>query len=314
MSAENEARVQAAGERARAGTARENVAVLGLGDMGRALASALLAAGHRVTVWNRTAHKADALVAAGARRAASPAAAIAASEVVIVCILDYADVAPLLADDGAGAALAGRVVVNVTNGSPAEARLLAERVAGLGAEYLDGGVMAVPEIIGLPQAFVLYSGAEAAFEAHRGVLDAMARSVYLGPDPGAAPLHDLALLSGMYGMFGGFLHAAALVRSAGGNVDAFTRELLVPWLRAMAESQLPAMAAQVAAGEYGATGSHLAMQVAHDAIGDVSRAQGVSTELFGPLWELMKRRVADGHGHESLGGVVELLHSGAPTA
>ncbi|WP_372516322.1 NAD(P)-dependent oxidoreductase [Streptomyces noursei] len=289
-------------------SARRNVAVLGLGDMGTALAAALLAAGHRVTVWNRTARKADGLVEQGARRAASPAEAIGASDVVIVCILDYADVAPLLSDDGADAALKGKVVVNVTNGSPAEARELAERVAGLGADYLDGGIMAVPEIIGAPQAVVLYSGAKDAFEAHREVLDAFAGSVYLGADPGLAPLNDLALLSGMYGMFGGFLHAAGLVRSAGGNVTAFTTELLMPWLRAMADSQLPAMAAQVDSGDYGATGSNLAMQVSHDAIGDVSRAQGVSTELFAPLWELMKRRVADGHGAESVGGVVELVH------
>ncbi|MGG2462449.1 NAD(P)-dependent oxidoreductase [Streptomyces sp. RGM 3693] len=309
-SADNSAGNSAANsvESAVRGTARQSVSVIGLGDMGTALATALLAAGHQVTVWNRTARKADGLVEKGARRAESPAAAIAASEVVLVCILDYADVAPLLAADGAGAALKGRVVVNVTNGSPAEARALADRVSDLGAEYLDGGIMAVPDLIGKPSAFVLYSGAKDAFERSRGVLDSFARSVYLGTDPGLAPLNDLALLSGMYGMFGGFLHAAALMRSADRNVTAFTREVLMPWLRAMAENQLPAMAAQVDSGDYGVTGSNLAMQVSHDAIGDASRAQGVSTELFDPLWELMKRRVADGHGQESIGGVLELLH------
>ncbi|KUL33664.1 6-phosphogluconate dehydrogenase [Streptomyces sp. NRRL F-4489] len=286
----------------------KNVAVLGIGAMGTALAAALLSAGHTVTVWNRTARKAEGLVEKGARRAESPAEAIGASEIVLVCILDYADVGPLLADGGAGEALRGRIVVNLTNGSPAEARELAERVSGLGADYLDGGIMAVPGLIGTPHAFVLYSGPENAFEASRGVLDACARSVYLGADPGLAPLNDLALLSGMYGMFGGFLHAAALVRSAGGKVTEFTRELLVPWLLAMAGNQLPAMAEQADSGDYGATGSNLAMQVSHDAIGAVSRAQGVSNELFAPLWALMERRVADGHGEESFAGVLELVH------
>ncbi|WP_274919185.1 NAD(P)-dependent oxidoreductase [Streptomyces sp. WZ-12] len=290
----------------------KSVTVLGLGDMGTALATSLLAAGHRVSVFNRTPHKAAALAEKGARQAQSPAEAIRDSPLVLVCILDYAGIGPLLTDDGAGEALRGRTVVNLTNGSPDEARALAERVTALGADYLDGGIMAVPEIIGKPQAFVLYSGAGDVFEAHRGLLDTFARSVYLGSDPGLAPLNDLALLSGMYGMFGGFLHAAGLVRSAGGNVAEFTRELLVPWLRAMADSQLPAMAEQADAGNYGATGSNLAMQVSHDAIGGVSRAQGVSTELFAPLWELMKRRVADGHGEESLGGVVELVHPRGP--
>ncbi|MGY5080073.1 NAD(P)-dependent oxidoreductase [Streptomyces nigrescens] len=290
-------------------TVKKSVAVLGLGSMGAALADALLVAGHEVTVWNRTPGRAEGFVARGARRAESVAEAIAAGEIVIVCILDYGDIGPLLEQQGVGrAALQGRVVVNVTNGSPEEARAMAERVTGLGASYLDGGIMAVPEIIASPEAFVLYSGSREAFEAHRGVLDAFARSVYLGEEPGLAPLHDLALLSGMYGMFGGFLHAAALVRSAGGSVAEFTTTLLQPWLAAMAGG-LPAMAAQIDSGDYTVTGSPLAMQVAHDSIGEVSRAQGVSPELFAPLFALMERRVADGRGSEGLAGVVELVHA-----
>ncbi|MEU9114799.1 NAD(P)-binding domain-containing protein [Streptomyces sp. NPDC048483] len=286
---------------------KKNVAVLGLGAMGTALTDALLAAGHRVTVWNRTAAKADGPVERGARRAATVAEAVAAGEVVIVCILDYADAGVLLTERAGGDdALRGRVVVNVTNGSPQEARTMAERVTGLGGTYLDGGIMAVPEMIGRPGALVLYSGSWAAFEAHQGVLETFARGVYLGEDPGAAPLHDLALLSGMYGMFGGFAHAAALVRSAGGPVAEFTTELLVPWLRAMCGG-LPTMAAQIDSGEYGATGSNLGMQVSHDSIGAVSRAQGVSDELFAPVLALMKRRVAGGHGAEGFAGVVEEL-------
>jgi hypothetical protein len=130
--------------------------------------------------------------------------------------------------------------------------------------------------------------------------------VYLGADPGTAPLHDLALLSGMYGMIGGFLHSAALVRASGGRVAEFARDELLPWLQAMLGA-LPAWAAQVDARDYAETGSNLAMQVAHDAIGDLSRAQGVSTELWDPFLRLMKRRVADGHGAEGLPGLVELL-------
>lgn len=289
-------------------TVKKRVAVLGLGSMGAALAEALLGAGYEVTVWNRTPGRAEGLVARGARRAGSVAEAVRAGEIVLVCILDYGDIGPLLEQQGGGrAALQGRVVVNVTNGSPEEARAMAERVTALGAGYLDGGIMAVPEIIASPEAFVLYSGSREAFEAHREVLEAFARSVYLGEDPGLAPLHDLALLSGMYGMFGGFLHAAALVRSAGGPVAEFTTTLLQPWLGAMAGG-LPAMAAQIDSGDYTVTGSPLAMQAAHDSIGEVSRAQGVSPELFAPLFALMERRVADGHGREGLAGLVELVH------
>ncbi|OAR24380.1 6-phosphogluconate dehydrogenase [Streptomyces sp. ERV7] len=283
-----------------------SVSVVGLGAMGTALADALLAAGHTTTVWNRTPAKADPLVERGALRAARVADAAAAGDLVVFCVLGYADVHALV--DTAGAALRGRVVVNLTNGSPQEARELAVKVRALGADYLDGGVMAVPAMIGRPEALVLYSGSTPAFEAHREVLGVFGRAVFLGDDPGQAPLHDLALLTGMYGMFAGFLQSAALVRSAGADVEEFTTALLVPWLGAMAAG-LPEMAAQTAKGTYPKAESGLAMQVAaQDVLAGLGRAQGVSTELLAPLFSLMRRRVEDGHGDEGLAGVVELLH------
>jgi len=84
-----------------------------------AMCRALLAAGHPITVWNRTAHRVDDLVRDGAVRADTITEAVRASELVIVCVLDYAAVRDALAP--AAAELAGRTVVNLTNGTPAEA-------------------------------------------------------------------------------------------------------------------------------------------------------------------------------------------------
>ena len=71
-------------------TPPRRVSVIGLGLMGSALAEALLNAGHEVTVWNRTAAKAEPLTAKGARAAASAAEALAASGVTIVCLTNHA--------------------------------------------------------------------------------------------------------------------------------------------------------------------------------------------------------------------------------
>lgn len=67
-----------------------DVAVIGLGRMGSALAKALVSSGKRVTVWNRSQGKTDALVRIGALEAETPAAAIASSSTLIVCLSDYA--------------------------------------------------------------------------------------------------------------------------------------------------------------------------------------------------------------------------------
>lgn len=195
------------------GTGTGPVTVLGLGAMGTALAQALLAGGHEVTVWNRTAARAEPLTAQGARAADTVEEAVTASPLVIVCVLDDAAVRATL--EPVAATLADRALVNLTNGTPEQARATAAWAAGHGAHYVDGGIMAIPPMIGHPGSTLLYSGASTAFEAHRVTLERFGAATFLGTDPGVAALHDLALLSGMYGMLGGFLHAVAMVGTEG---------------------------------------------------------------------------------------------------
>src|SRR5580692_13191890 len=64
------------------------VGLIGLGLMGKPMGANLLKAGHKLTVWNRTASRADDLVAQGAKRAATPRELAAASEVVISIVSD----------------------------------------------------------------------------------------------------------------------------------------------------------------------------------------------------------------------------------
>ncbi|GAA4528918.1 NAD(P)-binding domain-containing protein [Amycolatopsis samaneae] len=279
--------------------------VLGLGDMGSALAGALLAAGHPVTVWNRTATKAAPLVAKGAVAAETPAAAIAANELVIMCLLEDRSVRAVLG--AAEEALPGKVVVNLTNGTPRQARELEEWVSARGASFLDGGIMAIPPMIGGPGSFVFYSGSREVFDAHRAAFDVFGESLHVGEDPGFAALHDLALLSGMYGMNVGVLQAFALVRSAGISAVEFA-PLLNRWLTSMS-GFIERSAEQIDSGEYGKdVVSNLGMQTA--AFGNFPRAgadQGVSFELLAPLQALMERGVAEGHGAEELISLIELL-------
>jgi len=94
----------------------QTVSVIGLGAMGAALAKALLAAKHRVTVWNRTASKSVAFGEVGARIAHSVAEAIDASQVVIVCVLDYGASDSLLCTPDVAARLKGKTIIQLTTG------------------------------------------------------------------------------------------------------------------------------------------------------------------------------------------------------
>ncbi|MGR4879174.1 NAD(P)-dependent oxidoreductase [Streptomyces sp. LARHCF249] len=289
-------------------TPRNALTLLGLGDMGTALARTWLAAGHHLTVWNRTPAKAGPLAARGAVVAGTAAEAVAANRLVVVCLLDDASVGSAL--DGID--LTGKDLVDLTTGTPAEARARAAWAEERGARFVDGGIMATPTMIGVPEAggYVFYSGSRGLFDAHRAVLEVPAGARFVGEDPGHAALHDVALLSAMYGMFAGVSHAYALIEGEDVSPEDLA-PLLSEWLGAM--GFFVGNAAERLSSRDFTTGvvSGLAMQVA--ATGTLLRTaeqQGVSTELISPYLELMRRRLAAdpaAHGAEDTAGAITLL-------
>jgi 3-hydroxyisobutyrate dehydrogenase-like beta-hydroxyacid dehydrogenase len=139
------------------------VTMVGTGVMGSALAGALLRAGHQVTVWNRSASRAEPLREAGATVAGSLPEAIAASDVTFMCVSNQAAGDELLSDPEALEALRGKTLVQMTTGTPEDGRRNAASAAEHGIAYLDGAMTAYPRSIGTDDAVLLFSGAEAAF-------------------------------------------------------------------------------------------------------------------------------------------------------
>ncbi|RCV48924.1 NAD(P)-dependent oxidoreductase [Marinitenerispora sediminis] len=289
--------------------APEAVTVVGLGLMGQALAGAFLRAGHPTTVWNRTAAKAEPFAAQGARLAGSIGDAVAAAPLVVVCVSDYGAVRELL--DPLGAALDGRVLVNLTSGTSAQARETAEWARHHGADYLDGAILAAPQAIGTADADILYSGPRSAFDPHEPALRALgAGTAHLGEDHGLSSLHDAAVLGLMWGVLNTFLHGAALLRTAGVDAAAFaplaTKGIgtVTGWLAGYAQ--------QVDDGAYPADDStidtHLA---AMEHLVHESEALGVSAEIPRFFTILAERAVADGHGGSGYAAMIEQFRTSA---
>ncbi len=111
------------------------VAFLGLGIMGRPMASNLVKAGHEVSVWNRSAGR----EVEGARTAVSPADAARGAEVVWMCVSDTAAVESVLfGPQGVDEALAeGMTIADSSTISPSATRKFAERVRAKGVNYVD---------------------------------------------------------------------------------------------------------------------------------------------------------------------------------
>ncbi|MGV0815219.1 NAD(P)-binding domain-containing protein [Mycolicibacterium boenickei] len=189
------------------------VSVLGLGPMGQALAGALVAANHRTTVWNRTPGKADALRARGAVWAETPAAAVAASDLILVNVVDQATADAVL--EAAGDAIAGRVIVGLSSDIPDSAHRTAELVSARGGRYLDGAIMTPTDTIGTRSASILFAGPRDVFDAHLPVFDALANVSWVGADVGRAAAFDMALLDVFWTSVSGFVHALAMAGAHG---------------------------------------------------------------------------------------------------
>ncbi len=115
------------------------IGVAGIGRMGAAIAERLLKQGHQVTVWNRTAAKAQALAAHGATVAATPAQLAASADIVLSILTDASAIAA--AYDGPAGLLsgdvAGKLFVEMSTVRPDTQRALADRIKAKGAAMID---------------------------------------------------------------------------------------------------------------------------------------------------------------------------------
>jgi len=100
------------------------VAVIGTGRMGSALASTLFNKGFATTVWNRTASKTEPLSRLGMRVAGSVLEAVNEADVIIVNINNYNSTMQLLRHPDSESALHGKILVQMTSGTPDEARAM----------------------------------------------------------------------------------------------------------------------------------------------------------------------------------------------
>ena len=197
------------------------VTVIGLGNMGSALACALLENGRTVTVWNRSSEKAATLVDKGAVLAPSPSAAIADSPIIMVCVTNYAAANHILAEVATD--LPGKLLVQFTTGSPQDARASEAWSYEHEAEYLDSAITGSPSSIGTPSAHILVSGREAVFQKAEPILRILASNLdYKGEYIGLASAWDMVLIMRYYGMFLSLFHSVQICQAEGIPLEEYT--------------------------------------------------------------------------------------------
>jgi len=201
------------------------VAFLGLGIMGRGMATNLAKAGHEVSVWNRTPGK----EVEGARLAASPVDAAQGAEVVWLCVSDTTAVESVLfGPNGVEQSLTeGMIIADSSTISPSATRNFAERVAKKGAQYVDAPMTgSKPAAEGGTLLFIV-GGNEQTVERLKPLFAAMGKKIFRMGDVGKGQSAKLVMNLQIAMIYEGFAEALTLAAKLG--VDA---ETLMPLVNA----------------------------------------------------------------------------------
>jgi 3-hydroxyisobutyrate dehydrogenase-like beta-hydroxyacid dehydrogenase len=275
------------------------ITFIGLGPMGQAMVRALVKAGHDVTVWNRTPSKAEGLDATVAPTIAD---ALAASDVVFLSLTDYKVMFDLLD----GQTVDGKTIINLSSDTPATTRRAAKWAAQRGATFIVGGVMVPEQLVATDASYAFYSGPESVVQQYESLLAVIGRVDYVGEDPALAQLFYQAQLTIFLTSLSAYLHATALVGSAG-----VAPEKYAPWAAEVFDNlsyYLPEAAKNIASHEHPGEGANIVMMGA-----TADHIVGASTEakldLAVPLAvkSLYDRAIAAGHGGDTWTSLYEVI-------
>ena len=298
-------------------TDRPKLGVIGLGNMGSALADVLTAAGFDVIVWNRTHAKSERFAKAGVKVAVTVAEAARAADVLVVCLLDQAATQAAIEDPGVIEVLHGKTIIQLTTMTSTGSREFGAWAAENGIAYLEGQILHYPDDVRAGRAFIPCAGPKRVYESCRAILEAMACEAPLVSESfGAAAVFDKSLFEVLFPAYIGFLHGASMCRASGVSVETYT-DLMAKacFASGLAERTVREFGARAAVGRYddnvkAALDTYapaFAMTV-HE-----SDAAGIRTDHIRGIDAILRGMVAAGHSHEDFAAIYELFRPMAVT-
>jgi 3-hydroxyisobutyrate dehydrogenase-like beta-hydroxyacid dehydrogenase len=230
--------------------------------------------------------------------------AVAASPVVLICIDGYRTTQALFDDAEVVRVLPGRIIVQLSTGSPSEARQAEAWFSARGALYLDGAIIGGPSLMGTPKGTVLYSGRRETYERCAALLGALGGgSRLIGEKIGAAAAIDMAYLARQYGMYAGVAHGALICEAEGADLEVYaslfaendTGRGMIDVIRRNAFSNPPATLG--------------VWNTALRGLQEQARDAGINSEVPDLVSGILDRAEAAGYGAEHIAAMVKVLRN-----
>lgn len=281
------------------------VTIVGCGNMGSALARTLAGAGYEVTAWNRTHARAEALAGPYITPCRSVHDAFAATDTVVACVAVYDSLITVLGDAGE---LAGKTLINLTTGSPAEAQAMAARCRDADVNYLDGVITVYPRQIGNRDAQILLSGSSELWERHRAMLEVLGGGArHVSETPSAGNVLDVSLVGAFYmPALTSFIEAARYALEQGVEPDTLLTSALplIHLLEGAAEEAIR----HISSGRFDHHDASVAVFAeAARAMGAEVESKGCSAHLLAEAARIMGQAEEAGLADKSLSSIVRVL-------
>ena len=285
----------------------DRVCVIGLGNMGSALAEVLVTAGWEVTAWNRSPQKSGAVRDKGVEIANSVAEAVSTAKIVILCVTDHLATKEILFHNELGKTLSGRFLLQLSSINPEQSRETAAWAKAFGVVYLEGSILGLPIDVRESSAIIVYAGPRSAFDANEIVFSALGGNPrFVGETIGAAVTFDKIVYACGYGLMQVYIQGAALAHAKGVPIEAYTETVM---------ARLPVYGRNIARlGERIAARDHDDVECRLDvhaaAFAEtlaLCRESGVDSGLPLAMMQNFERAIENGHGARELSALFETL-------
>ena len=282
----------------------KTVLLIGLGNMGTALARTLLGSGYETWVWNRTKEKVGTLLDAGALWSEDVWAAVGFVDSVVMCLSNYDNCVELLSTCSD---LENKTLIQLTTGTASDANSFENLVKQKRGRYLDGVILAYPSNIGDPRCSLLVAGNSLAWKESEALISELGgKSQYLGEEVGAPSHLDHALIAPSLMMQMAVIQGMHMAKTAGVDLEFYST--MISGLPISLKADQDRHTRAIIDGDFSKVQASIrTWKEALDRILEEGKVSNLNTGLLSGIDEVLRNGQDQGIGEEDLAALIKTL-------
>ena len=282
----------------------KTVLLIGLGNMGTALARTLLGSGYETWVWNRTKEKVGTLLEAGALWSEDVWAAVGFVNSVVMCLSNYDNCVELLSTCSD---LENKTLIQLTTGTASDANSFENLVKQKRGRYLDGVILAYPSNIGDPRCSLLVAGNSLAWKESEALISELGgKSQYLGEEVGAPSRLDHALIAPSLMMQMAVIQGMHMAKTAGVDLEFYST--MISGLPISLKADQDRHTRAIIDGDFSKVQASIrTWKEALDRILEEGKVSNLNTGLLSGIDEVLRNGQDQGIGEEDLAALIKTL-------